>query len=675
MQSGSATPRKKVRLLVPVWGEKYVQEFCAVALPSLLDPDNLPQLSSAVELEAVFLTTRDSEHYFRAEPAFVALGAVCPVSFIAIDDLIGASKYYGITLTLAYARGIRAAGPEQTRTHFVFLNSDFVLSAGALKGLLKRIEEGHSGILASSLRASSELLYPQLLERVDPATHQLSIPPREMVGMALRHLHPTVIAKTITNDFVSFLIPNQIYWQVDGNTLLGRCHLVFMLAIRPEVELGPVNTYCDYGFIPELVPSGDCVAIEDSDEFFLLELQGKDRELDYLRCGTVEPPEIAQQLSEWTTREHRKFSHIDFVFHAGELPKNLAAMRRRAAEFIEEIDQHLSPEPVPHAGHRYWAYSVPMWLEHFDAEARRSILEGGELDRASIIEPAAPAPGDTPSAAAEAAPTRKSRIERMLDLFYGIKPRVRVWHPSWLDYRLLLDWMRGREASPQDPTLIVCPRGSWLDWEFSRYPGYEIRHAEDLLTADPFDVPGMGQTHGARYRTAVVHAPRAKVRGTRDVVERIEPMLEPGGTLAVYVDHENGELDPSNFTTELAQYVYDILPSNWVSLRISAAFVGGGARRAHHQWQRRVFSILREHRRHRMLVIPAAFFALSLIGIRTAIQNLRFGRPGNVCPQFCSSALLTFEGFSAGRSAQEGSERESAPEHRGATAILQPTGA
>jgi hypothetical protein len=77
-----------------------------------------------------------------------------------------------------------------------------------------------------------------------------------MVGLALRNLHLTVIGRTLTQDFVHCTQYCQFYWQIDEYMLIGSHHLIFHIAIVPEKPLEIVNSYVDYGFVPEMVPSG-----------------------------------------------------------------------------------------------------------------------------------------------------------------------------------------------------------------------------------------------------------------------------------------------------------------------------------------------------------------------------------------------------------------------------------
>ena len=295
----------KLKFLTAIWGESYVRMFCSVALPSYLAQGNLPHLAAETDLEILILTSEESLPVFESQPLFARLRALCPVRFILIDDLI-TTGMYGVTLTLAFARGIHDSGAAQTETAFVFMNADFILADGTLRAMLARIRAGHRCILAPSLRARSETVLPILRGRTDPATGLLTMPPREMVRLALDHLHPTVIAKTVTQQLVTASSHNQIYWQVDADTLLARHYLIFMLAVLPEKPFGAATSYCDYGFEPDMVPSGSFSILEDSDDSFIMELQAAEQERYFTRCGVATPQQIANELSGWTTANQRR---------------------------------------------------------------------------------------------------------------------------------------------------------------------------------------------------------------------------------------------------------------------------------------------------------------------------------------------------------------------------------
>jgi len=355
--------KPRVKFLTVVWGRDYIRRFCNLSLPSFMAQGNLPALAAATDLEVLIMTCRADFACFEDYPAFHRLRETCSVRFVEIDDLVYNTVIYGITLTLAYARPIIACGEDMVNIHFVFMNADFVLGDGSLRSLIKPISDGRSIVLGPSFRAISEDVEPLLQQKVDTTLGILSLPCREMVRMALPHPHRTTVAKIRNQQSIHSSHPNQFFWQVDEQTLLGRYFLIFMLSLKPERVIRTINSYCDYGFIPEMCPSGDELAIGDSDDFFMLELQERDKESNLLSFGSQSTKQIARSLSEWTTLEHRRAAQYDIVFHSESLQNNLHLFKTEANHFINELTEHLGPVHN-HAFHRYWSPGVMAWLSH-----------------------------------------------------------------------------------------------------------------------------------------------------------------------------------------------------------------------------------------------------------------------------------------------------------------------
>ena len=632
--------RVKAKLIATIWGTRYVQEFARVSLPSYLAPGNLPSLADEIDLEVLIMTTRQSRPVFEGEPAFAALESLCPVRFIDIDDLV-TTGIYGVTLTLAYARGVMASGSDQVNTCFIFMNADFVLADGALRALARRLRNGERCIMAPSLRVCAEKVVPEMMRALDPNRTSLKLTPREMAEMAFANLHPTVIAKTVTQNFVTCRTHNQIYWQVDRTTLLGRYHLIFMLAIRPEVPMPPVNSYCDYGFVPELVPSGDFSVLDDSDEFFMLELQPTNQEREFLRCGTSVPKLIGQELSKWATREHRRFGEIDVVFHSEDLPKKLPEYRAKLQNFMNEIRAHVARKPINHAGHFYWTSGVQVWSylrrqQHDDetelspppelAAATTSVMDsrqiGGGRPRGHLL-------AYTKSVIA----LSYRRILLRAQHWRGRKPHVAIWHHLWVDCELVLGWAREAARGKAGRALLVHESDSELPGPLSKMLRIETMSIENFAEAPPPTAP--------LYEDILVHVYRANVRQTAAVVEAAARLLKPGGTLGIYIENPNAELDSSNFSAELPRYIEDMLHSSWMACQVSAKFVGGRVKRAlrlieracmTHSWPGGVLSL------------PSCVAAIAIwpvVAALTAANNLRTRHASKRCPSFCSSVLLS----------------------------------
>jgi len=437
----------KIRLLIPIWGERYIARFAAYSLPSLLAAGNLPALAKFADLEVWVLTSSHDQPLFDDSVSIAGLRRLCPVKFIPIDDLIG-STYYGITLTLAYVRGMSAAGPEMTDTYFVFMNSDFLLADGSLQSLTTHIAAGRNCVLAPSFRSTAEDVEPLIFRQMDPATKTLPIMPRDMARIALRYPHPTIIAKTVNQGTYRSLFHNQLYWQVDENTMLGRFFLLFMLCIKPERVMSTANTYCDYGFVPELCPSGNISVLSDSDDFFMLEAQSRTHECSHVRFGVHEQESIDKYLAATTTRGHRWGAGVDILIHCEDLPAGLKAVRQEAQEYVAKLENRLPP-PQAHANHSYWVGAVPLWQDQMRALGKPEFPPELARDTQSAAASVTPATGVT-------ATLRYRVFHQAARMLIGKRPDVKMWHRDWTDYRLARNEIKELADRSEGRILLVC---------------------------------------------------------------------------------------------------------------------------------------------------------------------------------------------------------------------------
>jgi hypothetical protein len=519
--SSHSDHKPKVRFLTVLWGREHRARWLGLSLPSLMAPGNLPALAAATELEVAILTDKRSVSLIRGHPAFHPLQKICQVQFLEIDDLIVGTTY-GVTLTLAYARGIMSAGDEQTNTTFVFMNSDFIVADGSLASLANRIKSGHRCIVAPSLRVSAERLLPRLRKAV--SGHRLSLKPRALVGMALANLHLTALGKTLGQDEFHCLSFNQSYWRVGQSALLGRYHLLFMLCIRPERPLGPVNSYCDYGFIPELVPSGPMVALTDSDDFFMLELGPEYQEENLLRFGPALPGHIAESLRRWTTKEHRQSAEFDFVFHSGPPPKELARVSKDARSYIANLHARMGG-PVSHIYHHYWVRGMQHWLRAKVMEADPQLppeVAGGRLDK------------------------WLTKYAVLLAWMQGTPPNVPLRAYDWNDYRLVQRWLSSLGEAPEKSILFLCP-------EDSRLQGWLAadRRVETLIFRDDYVAPKRSK----RYQHILLHAHPNFLRKPEQAFKAMLARLAAGGEIAIFIGGKRRRPDRENINPRLMNFV------------------------------------------------------------------------------------------------------------------------
>jgi Methyltransferase domain len=434
MRREAETPSslKAARLLLPVWGDHFVKQFLEYSLPTLLAKGNLPSIAKELPCEFEILTSRENEAKLRAHKAFARLTELCPVTIRPIDHLI-TNRNYSTTITMAYAEAIRACGPAMLDTCFIFLVSDYVMADGSLSSVLAKIKAGANAVQVGNFQVSSEKALPWLRSQLATQTAALSLSSRQLMGWAMKHLHPATLSNIVNNPAAHNAHTNRLFWRVDRNTLLGRFYLMHMIAIRPEKVDFEVGASCDYSFVPEMCPSGNVVAINDSDDYLVIEMQPEGHESRFQRAGLMPIKELALTLSDWTTSRHRENAKETIIFHALELPPTLAKFIADADQYVARVNQALSRRPKPHRGHPYWLGAI---AAHKEAIGQR-LSEEEEFWLQELI-------------------SRRSRwLGRVKNFVFGKVPYIRPWHPSWPDCRPILENLKEFLADEEQSLLAV----------------------------------------------------------------------------------------------------------------------------------------------------------------------------------------------------------------------------
>lgn len=366
--------RRRARLIIPVWGEKYVERLDIACLPAVLAPGNMPYLSTVFDCELAIVTQQSLFEKVRSLPSVQALTRYCRLVLIAMDDVLSHPSYYGFTITQSLHRGFAQLGEAAKETWCLFLNADFILADGCYRSMAQHMLAGERLIMAPSYCAIEEDVRPAL-EAAKPADGPpvLAMEKRVMADLILRHRHFSIRSKIINWRMYRIDRVDQFYYMVDNDTMLGRQLPIAIVAFRPEnVPPKPV-TFWDYGVVSEICPTSRLCVLGDSDEFTMLELRTRNTMSDQLQLGWMDPGEIARDLSIWTTKDQRDCGEHDLVLHRGDLPAALPAGRTALETYYRDIMRRVVPEPRDHRNHYIWTGQVQLhadWLRS-RAEAAR----------------------------------------------------------------------------------------------------------------------------------------------------------------------------------------------------------------------------------------------------------------------------------------------------------------
>jgi hypothetical protein len=501
--AGPAADHPAVVFLLPVWGQAHVTQFLDLSLRTLLAPGNIPAVAAHGDCTFRILTTAGAEAQFEGHPMFRLLSRHCAVEFVGIDDIV----YPGVhsaTITLGYVRGMRASGPAMTETYFVFLVADYVMADGSLRHLLRHMQAGVSGVTTGNFQIVKEDAEPIIRAMVRDRSAPLSVSSRALLRIAFEHLHPVVRAST-PGAGVHTMICNRVYWRAGPGTLVARFYLRHMLCIRPETDRFEIGSSCDYSFIPEMCPSGRVVAIADSDDYCVIEMQPLGHEGAFVVPGRLTPGRLAGYLSDWATAEHRRNAHTAVVFHTEDVSSDVTRIVADSEAYIRRVEIRLRAAPQPHRGHQYWHAALRAAAE--SAERRRRFGARAPFTRSH--------PEDL-AATGERPVVRMTRARLIYERAVRQGPLQFPWHPSWLDNR---HEARVALAAAREPAgLVVADEATaGTDW-IARRAGSDWRFLTPAMLSS-------GDVSGGPFTVCLLYLKSHELSSLPDMLRRLRPRL------------------------------------------------------------------------------------------------------------------------------------------------------
>jgi hypothetical protein len=538
----------KARIIIPVWGAKYIKRLDFACLPALLASGNLPHLAEHYECELVIVTESALFDAVRELPGIKRAAAHACLRLVAVDDVLSFPAYYGLTITHALYRGFTDLGDAAKDVWCLFLNADFILADGSYRPLVKHMQSGVKCIFSPSYCTIEEDVWPALTQRAATGGGVLSVPPREMAGLILDHKHFSIRAKIINWKMYRIDRVDQFYCLVDNDTLVGRQLPIAVVAFRPErVPIEPV-TFWDYGVVSEICPNGPMCVLGDSDDFLMLELRGRETMREQLSLGWMNPAEIARDLSIWTTKDQRDCGEFTLVLHRSDLPADYQRAVQTLETYYRDVMRRVAPVPRDYHNHYIWTGMLELhnnWLRSRRALSRPGVDDGksaGASAQCPEIEPTSLPTlmlGLGKGLVLAACSRGTSSISRKLfDLIrevylriFGRLPDVGPLHPHFVDVRPALDWIKrfaaGRKlrglgvwAIPGAPIAPFLDR--WIEHVSSCRPN-------DILSDDGWaDLKGQGP-----FDLCFVELSRDELLDFSRMHARLRTLVQKGGYIVV----------------------------------------------------------------------------------------------------------------------------------------------
>ncbi len=603
------SPVRAVQVLLPVWNAPHVDRFLTYSLPTLLAPGNLPAVAAAAPTTFVILTSADDVPRIRAHPRVADLAAVCAVDIRPIDHLITLWTH-SMTLTLAYAERVRAAGEAMTDTCFVFLVGDYVMADGSLGAAVARVRAGASAVQAGNFQVTLETARWWLDTQLATSPRPLAVKPRALAAWALAHLHPATAANTVNAPGRHNAHANRLFWRAGDGALLGRFFLLHMLCIRPERTDFVVGSFCDYSFVPEMCPSGNVEVMHDSDDYLVVELQPRAHESAFLRAGPLTPRALARSLSEWVTPHHCRNARHSILFHAGERPPSLDDAAAEADRFLAETARAMAKAPRPERDHPYWQGGL---ASHKEATSQPLTAREWRL----VLGVQMAWAGDW-------------LADRLVRAMVARPPRLRRWHPLWADCEVVLRRLEPYLADPEARLLMVSDVPTIFTVSLADGGARATRLEGTRFLRQSRQA---GEPLRGRFDVALVELKDDEAAGAGALIDGVVPLMKRGG--AIVVRMYNRRLDAgSRFSATIASVtgrlarpavaVTDavVLPASRPRLRLLRAAHG----------------FFRLADRRRWVAVPALAAVGGVLTVASGLRNLTARGPVGRAPSLGQSA-------------------------------------
>lgn len=323
-----------------LWGDWHRGMFLDTNLPTMLAPGNLPALAAGIDCEYLIYTTAKDAATINRHPAFERLQSLLPLSL----KLFTPSKTKH-PITLHHHIWRQATEYARRRGAFILLMApDVAWADGSFARLRGALEAGKRAMFMAYPRVVSDTIVPAVTERFPRGSDQsIIIPPREMMALAMTHIHPLMAAY---NRFSTHfpIHPEMILWPVEGDGFLLRLLARELFCFEPGRY--PLNAQ---SLLSQQPPSKEIQMFRDSREFLGISLTPLWKDMEwYLRRSRMDPLSAGRWWINYDSPVNDYISAFDLRFSCGsgdetlwrkaeQQARNALAHLRSAREFVRVL--------------------------------------------------------------------------------------------------------------------------------------------------------------------------------------------------------------------------------------------------------------------------------------------------------------------------------------------------
>lgn len=301
-----------LHILVPVWGAKYCEIFTEISLPSQLAPGNIPALPNRGTCLYHVITRAEDAPLISGSEAWAKLSSLMPVRMDLWTDFDRPPH----EIMSACLRGAIAHADERGAAS-LFFNPDLVFADGCMRAIGDILRTGKRVIFTTGIRLLKETVQQELVRRRSE-DGILSLPARELAGLAMKHPHP-ITRNHVWNGGEGTLIPANLLWRIGDEGYLARCFHLHPLLVWPQKRNVTFAGTVDDDFVSMACPDPDLDhVVTDSDELLMCEISGFEHRVDTtFRKGNL--ADLVDWAESHTDARHRRLVTHTIRLHGGNM--------------------------------------------------------------------------------------------------------------------------------------------------------------------------------------------------------------------------------------------------------------------------------------------------------------------------------------------------------------------
>ena len=194
MSSAQIAPHERLpmrlRLVTVVWGSEFVERFVQLAVPSLMAPGNLPDISRRHDVTYEIYAPADDMQRITSQAAFADLARIVEIQFRPFAETeIDADNPMSHWDVWRWA--VEAARKDDV--YVILAAPDHIFCRGALQRWTELLEEGYLAIFCTGFQVVAETFTEEIAARFGGG-RPIDLSRAELRELMFRHLHPIKIS-------------------------------------------------------------------------------------------------------------------------------------------------------------------------------------------------------------------------------------------------------------------------------------------------------------------------------------------------------------------------------------------------------------------------------------------------------------------------------------------------